>query len=314
MSKNHFVGLDCGASKILYQKASFNFDLDLVIPSGNSIERSYSNNKNWIESFEPVSIQTQLKQFSKNVIVITSEEESQGKVIIEEIKKLLALTDQNNSSICFPGLKSNEGVCVMKNGPRIPFFKKKLNLNQHIFNDSDCCTIGEWKSSIGCMINIKNAIYIGGGTGIADGIIMNGKILNFNDNSDLKRSWEMGFNDSTIESQISPGGMIKTLNTKFNKNIKNLDEFLESKESLTILKNASKALSSLIQSRTNFFRLNGLEPEIVVIGQRLGLFLNELKEEIQEMFYQSSKIPLKFSTDRRTAALGAIYKMIKYQK
>lgn len=314
MSKNHFVGLDCGASKILYQKASFNFDLDLVIPSGNSIERLYSNNKNWIESFEPVSIQTQLKQFSKNVIVITSEEESQGKVIIEEIKKLLALTDQNNSSICFPGLKSNEGVCVMKNGPRIPFLKKKLNLKQHIFNDSDCCTIGEWKSSIGCMINIKNAIYIGGGTGIADGIIMNGKILNFNDNSDLKRSWEMGFNDSTIESQISPGGMIKTLNTKFNKNIKNLDEFLESKESLTILKNASKALSSLIQSRTNFFRLNGLEPEIVVIGQRLGLFLSELKEEIQEMFYQSSKIPLKFSTDRRTAALGAIYKMIKYQK
>ena len=312
MSKNHFVGLDCGASKILYQKASFNFDLDLVIPSGNSIEKLYSNNKNWIESFEPVSIQTQLKQFSKNVIVITSEEESQGKVIIEEIKKLLALTDQNNLSICFPGLKSNEGVCVMKNGPRIPFLKKKLNLNQHIFNDSDCCTIGEWKSSIGCMINIKNAIYIGGGTGIADGIIMNGKILNFNDNSDLKRSWEMGFNDSTIESQISPGGMIKTLNTKFNKNIRNLEEFLESKESLTILKNASKALSSLIQSRTNFFRLNGLEPEIVVIGQRLGLFLNELKEEIQEMFYQSSKIPLKFSTDRRTAALGAIYKMIKY--
>ena len=312
MSKNHFVGLDCGASKILYQKASFNFDLDLVIPSGNSIERLYSNNKNWIESFEPVSIQTQLKQFSKNIIVITSEEESQGEVIIEEIKKLLALTDQNNSSICFPGLKSNEGVFVMKNGPRIPFLKKKLNLNQHIFNDSDCCTIGEWKSSIGCMINIKNAIYIGGGTGIADGIIMNGKILNFNDNSDLKRSWEMGFNDSTIESQISPGGMIKTLNTKFNKNIKNLDEFLESKESLTILKNASKALSSLIQSRTNFFSLNGLEPEIVVIGQRLGLFLSELKEEIQEMFYQSSKIPLKFSTDRRTAALGAIYKMIKY--
>jgi len=314
MSKNHFVGLDCGASKILSQKASFNLDLDLVIPFGNSIEVLYSNNKNWIENFSPVPIQAQLKQFSKNSIILTSEEISQGKVIIEEIKKLLDLTGQNNSSICFPGLKSNEGICVMANGPRIPRFKKLLNLDQHIFNDSDCCTLGEWKSSIGCMINVKNAIYIGGGTGIADGIIMNGKIINFNDNSDLKRSWEIGFNDSTIESQISPGGMIKTFNTKFNKNIKNLDEFLESKESLTILKNASKALSSLIQSRTNFFKLNGLEPEIVVIGQRLGLFLSELKEEIQEMFYQSSKIPLKFSTDRRTAALGAIYKMIKYQK
>ena len=312
MSKNHFVGLDCGASKILSQKASFNFDLDLVIPLGNAIERLYSNNKNWIKNFKPVEIKTQLKQFSKNSIVLTSEEESQGKVIIEEIKKLLALTDQNNLSICFPGLKSNEGVCVMKNGPRIPFFKKQLNLDQHIFNDSDCCTIGEWKSSIGCMINLKNAIYIGGGTGIADGIIMNGKILDFNDNIELKRSWEIDFNNSTIESQISPGGMIRSLNTKFNKNIKNLDEFLESKESLTILKSASKALSSLIEIRTDFFRLYGFEPEVVVIGQRLGLFLSELKQEIQEMFYQSSKVPLKFSTDRRTAALGAIYKMIKY--
>ena len=312
MSKNHFVGLDCGASKILSQKASFNFDLDLVIPLGNAIERLYSNNKNWIKNFKPVEIKTQLKQFSKNSIVLTSEEESQGKVIIEEIKKLLSLTDQNNLSICFPGLKSNEGVCVMKNGPRIPFFKKQLNLDQHIFNDSDCCTIGEWKSSIGCMINLKNAIYIGGGTGIADGIIMNGKILDFNDNIELKRSWEIDFNNSTIESQISPGGMIRSLNTKFNKNIKNLDEFLESKESLTILKSASKALSSLIEIRTDFFRLYGFEPEVVVIGQRLGLFLSELKQEIQEMFYQSSKVPLKFSTDRRTAALGAIYKMIKY--
>ena len=312
MSKNHFVGLDCGASKILSQKASFNLDLDLVIPFGNSIEVLYSNNKDWIENFSPVPVQAQLKQFSKDSIILTSEEISQGKVIIEEIKKLLDFTGQNNLSICFPGLKSNEGICVMANGPRIPRFKKLLNLDQHIFNDSDCCTLGEWKSSIGCMINVKNAIYIGGGTGIADGIIMNGKILNFNDNIDLKRSWEIDFNDSTIESQISPGGMIRSLNTKFNKNIKNLDEFLESKESLTILKSASKALSSLIESRTDFFRLNGLEPEIVVIGQRLGLFLSELKKEIQEMFYQSSKVPLKFSTDRRTAALGAIYKMIKY--
>ena len=310
MSKNNFVGLDCGASKILFQKASFNLDLDLVIPFGNSIEVLYSNNKNWIENFSPVPIRAQLKQFSKNSIILTSEEISQGKVIIEEIKKLLDLAGQNNSSICFPGLKSNEGICVMANGPRIPRFKRQLNLDQHIFNDSDCCTLGEWKSSIGCMINVKNAIYIGGGTGIADGIIMNGKIINFNDNSDLKRSWEIGFNDSTIESQISPGGMIRTFNTKFNKNIKNLDEFIESEESLAILKNASKALSSLVENRINFFKKNGLEPELLVIGQRLGLFLSGLKKEIQKMFYRSSRVPLKFSTDRRTAALGAIYKMI----
>ena len=312
MSKNHFVGLDCGASKILSQKASFNLDLDLVIPFGNSIEVLYSNNKDWIENFSPVPVQAQLKQFSKDSIILTSEEISQGKVIIEEIKKLLDFTGQNNLSICFPGLKSNEGICVMANGPRIPRFKKLLNLDQHIFNDSDCCTLGEWKSSIGCMINVKNAIYIGGGTGIADGMIMNGKIINFNDNSDLKRSWEIGFNDSTIESQISPGGMIRTFNTKFNKNIKNLDEFIESKESLAILRNASKALSSLVENRINFFKKNGLEPELVVIGQRLGFFLSGLKKEIQKMFYHSSKVPLKFSTDRRTAALGAIYKMIKY--
>ena len=62
MSKNHFVGLDCGASKILFQKASYNLDLDLVIPFGNSIEVLYSNNKDWIKNFSPVPIQNQLKQ------------------------------------------------------------------------------------------------------------------------------------------------------------------------------------------------------------------------------------------------------------
>ena len=68
----------------------------------------------------------------------------------------------------------------MANGPRIPEFKK-ISKVDNIFNDSDCCIIGEWKSTIGKMQNIKNGIYIGGGTGIADGLIYDNKLIDFNE-------------------------------------------------------------------------------------------------------------------------------------
>jgi hypothetical protein len=42
-----------------------------------------------------------------------------------------------------------------------------------------------------------------------------------------------------------------------------------------------------------------------VIGQRLGQFLNENNVEYKEKFKKTIEIPLKISSDRRTAALGA---------
>jgi len=47
------------------------------------------------------------------------------------------------------------------------------------------------------------------------------------------------------------------------------------------------------------------EVQEIVIGQRLGKFFNDLGEKYLEKFQSSTKIPIKVSSDRRTAALGA---------
>jgi hypothetical protein len=310
MSENIFVGIDCGASKILSQAAKIDYKLDLVIPTGKTDEKEYSANINWNNEFRPVPIKIQLEEFINQKINLTSEEISQGDIIFDFIKKILKKNDKDKVSICYPGLKSKEGVPVMVNGPRIPNLIKNLNYFKHFYNDSDCCTIGEWKSSIGKMTNIKNGIYLGGGTGIADGLIINGEMVDFNVENDIRRSWQIVFEGKTIESMLSPFGMIKSFNRRFNKSIGTLDELINSKFSAAILIEASNAFSELIKDRTEIFNSKGQHPERIIIGQRLGIFLDQLDNKIKDIFLNCSKIPLSFSTDRRTAALGAIYKML----
>ena len=63
------------------------------------------------------------------------------------------------------------------------------------------------------MQNTKNGVYIGGGTGIADGIIINSKLLTLNNLEHIPRSWEisLGLNE-TVETLLSPAGMVKRYN------------------------------------------------------------------------------------------------------
>lgn len=310
MSENLLVGIDCGASKILSVTAKIDYELDLIIPVGKTIEEAYSLDPNWNKTFKPVPIKTQLEEFNNQKIKLTNDEISQGNVILNHLEQFLKRSNKNKISICYPGLKSKDGVFAMINGPRIPKLIKKLNNFKYFYNDSDCCTIGEWKSSIGKMNNIKNGIYIGGGTGIADGLIMNGKLIDFHKSAKIKRSWQIRHKGRTIESFLSPSGMIKNFNQRFNRNIMTLDEFINDKYSLEILIDASYAFSELIKDRIKIFNSKGYYPEIIVIGQRLGLFMGNLDEKIKDIFLNCSDIPLRFSLDRRTAALGAVYKMI----
>ena len=57
--------------------------------------------------------------------------------------------------------------------------------------------------------------------------------------------------------------------------------------------------------RERFFKSRNEEIQEIVIGQRLGKFFNDLGEKYLERFQSSTKIPIKISSDRRTAALGA---------
>ena len=180
-----------------------------------------------------------------------------------------------------------------------------------LYHDSDCCIFGEWKSSIGKLINCNNATYVGSGTGIADGILMDGSLVDFNLRDDVKRSWELFMLDgNSVESHLSSKGMIDQWNLSSQKQVGSLDQLILNNNSHQIFQKAANAFSFLIKDRVKFFSRNGSNVEKIIIGQRLGEFLSYEKNDIKLMFESKTDIPIFYASDRRTACLGAVWKKI----
>ena len=191
-----------------------------------------------------------------------------------------------------------------------------------IYDDSECCLIGEWKSAIGKLRDCENAIYIGGGTGIADGIILNNEIVDIKTHSEAKRSWEMIMpNGESVEQCLSLGSMLNQWNGGKEKSINAILSLFDQALSgdvfaKNIIEKASKAFLFLIDKRTEFFHRHNARPEKIVIGQRLGKILSDKSNPLSKLIFQNNyyDTSIEISTDRSTAALGAAYKAYDQQK
>jgi len=214
------------------------------------------------------------------------------------------------------------GTIIMANGPRIPdlcqrLLEKKVPINV-IYNDSDCCVTGEMLWENGSLKNVDHAIYIGGGTGIADGLIINGQIVNFNLDSNLKKSWELTLpSGRTVETSLSPKFIIENynmINPKYSVDTLNkviLEADNDNPHAIKILGDAVKALHFLIENRLKYIKeKTGKTCQRIVIGQRLGLALSLKNGRNSFMKKISSKIdnPFFISNERKTAAIGAAWK------
>ena len=307
MSNQLMVGIDCGASKVMVQSGFYNPTKKTISPSDLHFEYSYSDHHLWNTNFIPKNLDIQHQELTEKSINLTPEEQVQGNVIIETIQKAISAPGLTLAGLCFPGLKNNKGVVIMANGPRIPNMVERLN-NIVIYNDSECCVLGERWSTIGHMNKTENALYIGGGTGIADGLIMNSRIINLSGDSSIKRSWELKFYDESVESYLSPAGILKHHNTQFKSSISTLSELAISKDGMHTFNKALDAFSYLLNDRIKIFDTNNLKIEKIIIGQRLGEFLKKDINHLGQLFKERTKIPIKYSSDRRTASLGAIWK------
>ena len=90
-----------------------------------------------------------------------------------------------------------------------------------------------------------------------------------------------------------------------NTDVKVLADLVNKKGFNRIMDDALEAFLKLVEVRERFFKSQNEEIEDIVIGQRLGKFFNDLGEKYLERFQSGTKIPIKISSDRRTAALGA---------
>ena len=306
MSDDLLAGIDCGATKVMVQSGVYSSKTNKISPGPINLEFYYSDHPDWDSKFMPVPLDTQKSEYRSDNISLSYEEINQSNVIIDTIVSSIKIIENHKIGLCYPGLKNHKGIVVMANGPRIPNLTHHIHPVKSILNDSDCCVIGELKSTIGMMQDTENGIYIGGGTGIADGIILNGEILNLINTMGVPRSWEINVSSNeTVETLLSPAGIIKRYNDQNNAKEKFLADLLHKEKFNKIMDDALKAFLKLVKVREQFFKSQNEEIQEIVIGQRLGIFFNDLGEKYLEKFQNSTKIPIKVSSDRRTAALGA---------
>ena len=306
MSDDLLAGIDCGATKVMVQSGAYCSKTSKISPGSIYHELHYSDHPGWNFNFKPIPLNIQKNEYQSSNISLTNEEIDQGNVMIETIVSSIKIIEDHKIGLCYPGLKNHTGIVVMANGPRIPNLAHHIHPIKNILNDSDCCVIGELKSTIGMMQDTENGIYIGGGTGIADGIILNGEILNVTNTVGVPRCWEISVSSNeTVETLLSPAGIIKRYNDQNNTDVKVLADLIHKKGFNRIMDDALGAFLKLVEVRERFFKSQNEEIEDIVIGQRLGKFFNDLGEKYLERFQSGTKIPIKISSDRRTAALGA---------
>ena len=223
------VGIDGGATKVSgWQVIPDESNGTFRLGKSNS-SKSYKEIPGFLPNFIPVSVPEQISQRDAGNIQLTYAENLQEAVYVEacaQVIKDLHEKDHDKKilvGIGMPGLKTEDhrGICVLANGPRMLHYGDKLEerLGQrdlelltpvhHLGSDADYCGIGENYATDGLFRNVQNAYYLGGGTGVADAMKLNDKLLPFDATKDwLAKTWEMKSADGrSLERFTSVGGM-----------------------------------------------------------------------------------------------------------
>lgn len=223
------IGVDGGASKVsacevIFDSSGVEFKLGEL-----SAQRSYKDIPGFISDFKPVDIPSQLKEQNSGQILQTEDEKQQETVYVEAcalvIEEFVKKSHKQKVlvGLGMPGLKTSDkrGIAVVANGPRMlnysNLLEERLRLSHiefiapiyHLGSDADYCGIGENFSADGFFKDTANAYYLGGGTGVADALKLNGGLLPFDQTKEwMAKSWEMKSVDGrSLERFASAGGI-----------------------------------------------------------------------------------------------------------
>ena len=319
------IGIDGGASKLSGWTVEFNQNTGLFRLGNLNVQKKYSDYQGYNEDFEPVDLKTQLNEMNTQIF-IAKEEKVQAEIYMKAaadvtLELLQAYKDKKALiGIGMPGLKTKDqrGISAIANGPRMPaycnFLEEEIHEQglellapiAHLGSDADYCGLGEEYSENGLFRNIDHAYYLGGGTGVADALKLNGKLVRF-DHAKLwiAKTWEMKCEKGNSLEQYTSASGIQKIYSHYSKiSIQDLNknqifptQILEKalkneKAAFNTLREVGKYLAELIFERittiysgwsANFSFLNpkremltrdheyrGILLERIVIGQRLG--------------------------------------------
>lgn len=200
------IGVDGGATEV---KAHL-VRCDVLSPSPSFAlgEISASRTYERLSEFAPVPVAEQLRQRDAGEIKLDAKEMVQGSVWVQAACDAIAEVAERACGdgrrlvllgMGMPGLKTADGrgICVINNGPRIPDFLAQLERRlaecgvelvapvAALGSDADYCGVGELHADAGLFRGVSNAYYAGCGTGIADALLLGGRLVTF----DAARTW-----------------------------------------------------------------------------------------------------------------------------
>ncbi len=276
--------------------------------------------------FRPLPMASQVLAAERGKIQPTGMEGAQGRLWLEAgARVILAVASETGKSrarigVCMPGLKTPDGrgLAVIRNGPRIPDYLDRLqgmlasaglSLARPIArlsSDGEACAYGEEMNAQGALRGVACVYFLGGGTGIAEALKIEGKILGLDAlRGFLRKAWQMESEGGrNVEDLLSPRGMNAAFAQAARKKLPlEASDFPERRaaqgdeHAVNVLRRAAEALAELVVDRMLALRhgFQGSEkspgkasadrgkPKIlpstflgrIVVGQRLGVILAE---------------------------------------
>lgn len=165
-----------------------------------------------VADFRPLPAQDQLAQRANNCINLSADEKHQGALWVaaaaEAVSEVVRQCGARQAlvGVGMPGLKTADrrGICVINNGPRIPHYLDQLERRlaeagvelvapvAELGSDADYCGLGEQFAAEGLFHDVKNAYYVGCGTGIADALKLGGQLVTFDRAASwMQKSWQI---------------------------------------------------------------------------------------------------------------------------
>lgn len=220
------IGVDGGASEVkVHEVLVLAQEPELVLGLGAA---SASCCYDLAPGFAPVDVGRQLVEHERSAVDLAPAERAQGRLWIEAAARSIAAIAAESQrralvGICMPGLKTRDrrGVAVVRNGPRIPDFLDRLEEEivragialaapiGDLIGDGEACGLGENFESHGALRDVANAYYVGGGTGVAEALKLDGRVVSFDAISgSIPKAWQLSSaRGVNFESSISMGGI-----------------------------------------------------------------------------------------------------------
>lgn len=211
MEKILIIGMDGGATKMSGWTIERDPQKEIFRTGSTHLVKNYHEYPEYDPLFKPVGLSQQLQELNGNLNVTLQEKKQSLAYLQAAVDVLTGIIAQHPGQMIIagfgmPGIKTADkrGIAALANGPRMPDYcnliEEKLQQNSislahpitRLGSDADYCGLGEELAEKGLFAEFKNAYYLGGGTGVADAIKLNGQLVPFDAiKTWIAKTWEM---------------------------------------------------------------------------------------------------------------------------